>query len=113
MSEFRADLCFFSNIFVFLIVRRKLININFYQFFNKSFANSLCKTKILLYNFNFSEVLLPGNSALLLPSAGPGGRIFKILKSPGIDSKELTPPGWESIPGLLKRFTKSGSVLLN
>ncbi len=36
-------------------------------------------------------------------------RIFKRLRSPGIDSEESIPPGWESIPGLLKRFTNTGS----
>ncbi len=36
-------------------------------------------------------------------------RISKRLRRPGIDSKELIPPGWESILGLLKRFTGSGS----
>ncbi len=49
-------------------------------------------------------------------------RICKRLRSPGIDSASLCrlagrydkvavtgPPGWESIPGLLKRFTKKGS----
>jgi hypothetical protein len=34
---------------------------------------------------------------------------FKFLRSPGFDSKETIPPGWESIPGLLKRFTNTGS----
>ncbi len=34
---------------------------------------------------------------------------FKLLRSPGFDSKETIPPGWESIPGLLKRFTNRGS----
>jgi hypothetical protein len=32
-------------------------------------------------------------------------RICKRLKSPEIDSKESIPPGWETIPGLLKMFT--------
>ncbi len=39
-------------------------------------------------------------------------RIFKRLRSPGIDVKESISPGWESIPVLLKRFTNSGSVML-
>ncbi len=55
-------------------------------------------------------------------------RICKRLWSPGIDFEESVPPayaawragttnrvavpGWESIPGLLKRFTNTGSVLL-
>ncbi len=29
-------------------------------------------------------------------------RICKHLRSPGIDSEESNPPGWKSIPGLLK-----------
>jgi hypothetical protein len=29
---------------------------------------------------------------------------------PGIDSEGSIPPGWESIPGLLKRFTNTGSA---
>jgi hypothetical protein len=29
---------------------------------------------------------------------------------PGIDSEGWIPPGWESIPGLLKRFTNTGSA---
>ncbi len=37
-------------------------------------------------------------------------RICKLLISPRIDSEESMPPGWESIPGLLKRFTNTGSV---
>jgi hypothetical protein len=36
-------------------------------------------------------------------------RIRKRLRRPGIDSEEWIPPGWESIPGLLKRFTNTGS----
>ncbi len=55
-------------------------------------------------------------------------RICKRLWSPGIDFEESIPPayaawwagttnrnavpGWESIPGLLQRFTNTGSVLL-
>ncbi len=31
------------------------------------------------------------------------------FQSPGIDCKKSIPPGWESIPGLFKRFTNSGS----
>ncbi len=57
-----------------------------------------------------------------------GARICKRLRSPGIDSEKSIPPafvdwqagtknrvavtgppGWESIPGLLKRFTNTGS----
>ncbi len=33
------------------------------------------------------------------------------LSSPGIDSKESIPPGWESIPGLHIMITNSGSTL--
>ncbi len=54
-------------------------------------------------------------------------RICKRLRSSGIDSASLCclagqydrkgcctgPPGWESIPGLLKRFTSTGSGLLS
>jgi hypothetical protein len=29
-------------------------------------------------------------------------RICKRLRSPGIDSEESIPPGWKSIPGLIK-----------
>ncbi len=36
--------------------------------------------------------------------------ICKRLRSPGIDSEELIPPGWESIPVLLKSYTNTGSV---
>jgi hypothetical protein len=53
-------------------------------------------------------------------------RICKRLRSPGIDSANLCslagryvklgrrtgPPGWESIPGLLKSFTNAGSVYM-
>jgi hypothetical protein len=35
---------------------------------------------------------------------------LKRLKIPGIDSEESFPSGWESIPGLLKRFTNTGSA---
>ncbi len=36
-------------------------------------------------------------------------RICKCLWSPGIDSEESISPGWESILGLLKRSTNTGS----
>jgi hypothetical protein len=39
--------------------------------------------------------------------------ICKRLRSPGIDSEESISPGWESIPGLLKRFTNTGSVVFS
>jgi len=32
-------------------------------------------------------------------------RSCKRLRSPGIDSNESIPPGWESIPGLLTQLT--------
>ncbi len=35
----------------------------------------------------------------------------KLLRSPGIVSEESIPPGWVSIPGLLIRFTNTGSGL--
>ncbi len=35
--------------------------------------------------------------------------IGKSLRSPGIDSEEPIPPGWESVTGLLNRFTNTGS----
>jgi len=38
-------------------------------------------------------------------------RIFKRLRSPGINTKELIPPGRESIPGLLKRLKNLGSLM--
>ena len=44
---------------------------------------------------------------------------FKIIsclctfKEPWIDSEESISPGWESISGLLKRFTNTGSVSLS
>ncbi len=31
------------------------------------------------------------------------------FRGPGIDSKESIPPDWESVPGLLKRSTNTGS----
>jgi hypothetical protein len=31
-------------------------------------------------------------------------RVCKRLRSPGIDSEESIPPGWELIPGLLKVY---------
>ncbi len=37
-------------------------------------------------------------------------RTCKRLKNPAIDSEESFLPGWESIPGLLKRFTNTSSV---
>jgi hypothetical protein len=36
--------------------------------------------------------------------------LFKVLVVV-LASQESTPPGWESIPGLLKRFTNTGSAL--
>jgi hypothetical protein len=38
-------------------------------------------------------------------------RVCKRLWSPGIDSSESIPPGWESTPGLLKRSKNTGSGL--
>ncbi len=38
-------------------------------------------------------------------------RICKSLWSPKKYTKESIPQGWESIPGLLKRFSNMGSVL--
>ncbi len=34
---------------------------------------------------------------------------YRALRGTGIDSKESIPPEWGSIPGLLKKFTNSGS----
>jgi hypothetical protein len=90
--------------------------------------------RVLLYGANktVSELY---NSLWGLETVGPyrpiGASICKCLRSPGIDSKESIPPayvawragtsnrvvvparpGWESIPGLLKRFTNSGSGYL-
>jgi hypothetical protein len=42
--------------------------------------------------------------------ASAKARICKSLRSSGIDSRESTPLVWESIPGLLKKFTNSGSA---
>ncbi len=42
--------------------------------------------------------------------------IYKRFWRPGIDSEESIPAGWESIPGLLKRPTNTGSgsdILIN
>jgi hypothetical protein len=39
----------------------------------------------------------------------PRARIYKRLRRPGINFKEPIQTGWESIPGLIKRFTNSGS----
>jgi len=41
--------------------------------------------------------------------ASTRARICKRLRIPEIDYKEYIPPGWELIPGLLKRFTNTGS----
>ncbi len=35
--------------------------------------------------------------------------VFAAVLSPGIDSEESILPSWESIPGLLERFTNTGS----
>jgi hypothetical protein len=40
-------------------------------------------------------------------------RICKSLRMPEIDSGESILPGWESIPGLLKRFTNTGTGVSN
>ncbi len=37
---------------------------------------------------------------------------WSSCRTPGIDSEESTPPDWELIPGLLKRFTNTGSGVL-
>ncbi len=42
-------------------------------------------------------------------TADSRARICKRLRSSGIASNESIPPGWESMRGLLKRFTNSGS----
>jgi hypothetical protein len=63
-----------------------------------------------------ATVCLSACLLLYLSSLWPGmqdsARIFKFSRSPGIDSEESTPPDWELIPGLLKRFTNTGSGVL-
>ncbi len=44
-----------------------------------------------------------------IPLTNSRARICKRLRRPAIDSEESTSPGWESIPGLLKRFKNTGS----
>jgi hypothetical protein len=39
-----------------------------------------------------------------------GARICKRLRRTGIDSEDSNLPGWESIPGLLKWSTNTGSA---
>ncbi len=77
---------------------------------------------LLFCPFSQFHVICLGNFSSL--STHYRARICKLLRSPGIDSSESTspanvawhtglsyhPPGWESIPGLLKRFTNTGSV---
>ncbi len=41
-----------------------------------------------------------------------GARIWKRLRRPGIDYEDSIQPDWESIPGLLKRHTNTGFVLV-
>jgi hypothetical protein len=49
------------------------------------------------------------DSSVPIPPHADRAHIFNLSGSPGIDSEESIPPGWESIPGLLKRFTNTGS----
>jgi hypothetical protein len=44
-------------------------------------------------------------------SMHPEPVFVNVLRSPGLDSKESIPPGWEAIPELLKRLTNMGSVI--
>ncbi len=48
-------------------------------------------------------------SFLLTNNIQPWARICERLRSPRIGSKESIPPGWESIAGLHKMFTNTGS----
>jgi hypothetical protein len=49
---------------------------------------------------------LPSHRLCLTPTRA---QICKRVRIPEIDYKESIPPGWESFPGLLKRFTNTGS----
>jgi hypothetical protein len=51
------------------------------------------------------------DSSVPIPPHADRAHIFNLSGSPGIDSEESIPPGWESIPGLLKRFTNTGSFI--
>jgi hypothetical protein len=46
---------------------------------------------------------------LSYPPPPARARICKRLRRPGIDSEASIPLGWESIPGLLKRFKNTCS----
>ncbi len=53
------------------------------------------------------EIFTEGITFLYLPNPAPcaESEFVNIKKKPRIDLKESIPPGWESILGLLKRFT--------
>ncbi len=69
------------------------------------FTYACSSERIFLNFYGAQESISPAHIAWRA-----GGRICKSLRSPGIDSKESIPPGWESTNGLIKRFTNSGSV---
>ncbi len=56
-----------------------------------------------VFNINLS---VQQHTSMCMQTRAP---VCKRLRSPRIDSEESIPPGWESIPGLLKRFTNKGS----
>jgi len=56
---------------------------------------------MLLRMFQKSPVILK-----IIPKADP---VFVNVKKPRNRLQKSIPPDWESIPGLLKRFTNSGS----
>ncbi len=56
-----------------------------------------------------SAVVLDPAGSRIFWMIGSRARICKRLRSPGTNYEEWIPPGWESIPMILKRFTNTGS----
>ncbi len=77
----------------------------------------LCKLNsnyLELSSFDHCVIFSPNCAWVLERSMGPRNRVeiglsYRPVKTRFFESEESIPPDWESIPGLLKRFTNTGS----
>jgi hypothetical protein len=124
LKKFPSD-CQLKYIFPFVC----LFQLTFYHFdFSSKLFTLFRRSRVL---DGSSRKRLAGTCKALKESEKQSwARICKRLRNPGIDSKEsfrqpmypgvpyvkwgyrTSPPGWESIPGLLKRFKDTGSGIL-
>ncbi len=99
-----------------ITAEHKKINTDKFKRSNLSpFLPSCITSKKLIWTYIYiikkvSEVEeTPFTSSLNVCPEACRARICKRLRSLGINSEDSIPPGWESIRGLLKRFTNTGS----